>query len=92
MKATRLPDNTQWSSSWELGCYSKVDNKYIFATLPNGEFCMIPYTGLNSWKLAENEDGTITISPSILMHAHESTRATIEGWHGFLERDIWRSC
>lgn len=37
----------------------------------------------------EHEDGTITVSPSILLtdfdeNGHEIT------WHGFLERGVWR--
>jgi hypothetical protein len=37
--------------------------------------------------ITEHEDGTITISPSILIDA--SVHPTIR-WHGFLERGIWR--
>lgn len=30
-----------------------------------------------------HDDGTITVSPSLVMPS---------GWHGFLERGVWRSC
>ncbi len=35
----------------------------------------------------EHADGTITISPSIEIHAGKCGY-----WHGFLERGIWREC
>lgn len=35
--------------------------------------------------IVEHEDGTITVSPSILVTGGEE-------WHGYLERGIWRSC
>ncbi len=35
----------------------------------------------------EHEDGTITVSPSILLDPENGEK----GWHGHLERGIWRS-
>lgn len=40
---------------------------------------------LSAHKVAEHEDGTITVSPSILCG-----NGKVE-WHGYLERGIWRS-
>jgi hypothetical protein len=37
-------------------------------------------------EVTEHEDGTITVSPSILV-----SDATGELWHGYLERGVWRS-
>lgn len=37
-------------------------------------------------EIIEHEDGTITVSPSILV----SLVGTDEGWHGYLERGVWR--
>jgi hypothetical protein len=34
--------------------------------------------------IVEHEDGTITVSPSILIHRHDGE------WHGYLEKGIWR--
>ena len=41
---------------------------------------------ISSHAVTEHEDGTITVSPSILMDfgAHGVT------WHGYLERGVWR--
>lgn len=40
--------------------------------------------GLKGHKVVEHDDGTITVSPSILITSH------LGSWHGFLERGIWR--
>lgn len=53
-------------------------------------WCFPPETGIGIGRLTlhsitEHEDGTITVSPSILMGgAHDKK------WHGFLERGVWR--
>lgn len=40
---------------------------------------------LSNHQVIEHEDGTITVSPSILItHWREGA------WHGYLERGIWR--
>ena len=41
---------------------------------------------LNHHKVIEHEDGTITVSPSILVSN------SVTEWHGFLERGVWRKC
>lgn len=41
---------------------------------------------LNSHEVTEHEDGTITVSPSILVYDGK-----VEAWHGYLERGVWRS-
>jgi hypothetical protein len=47
---------------------------------PNG------YGGnLRSHEITEHEDGTITVSPSILI-----SRRPEGEWHGYLERGVWR--
>lgn len=40
---------------------------------------------LRRHEVVEHEDGTITVSPSILIH-----RPSDGEWHGFLERGVWR--
>jgi hypothetical protein len=46
------------------------------------------FCGLGKHSVVEHEDGTITVSPSILV-----TRRVDEPqlYHGFLERGVWRS-
>jgi len=41
---------------------------------------------LGNHKVVEHEDGTITVSPSILIKTH------LGNWHGYLEQGIWREC
>lgn len=38
----------------------------------------------------EHGDGTITVSPSILITSHDEGGPTV--WHGYLERGVWREC
>lgn len=50
---------------------------------------------LESWDLTEHDDGTITLSPSILAHAtgrlgDDGERVEVPEWHGYLERGVWR--
>ena len=52
-------------------------------------YCGVPGNGWGLGNLAahqveEHEDGTITVSPSILVTGHDMT------WHGYLERGVWR--
>jgi len=36
--------------------------------------------------VTEYDDGTITVSPSILIKAHDGK------WHGFLRAGVWEEC
>lgn len=45
---------------------------------PNGLF-----GNLGKHEVIEHDDGTITVSPSILVRGDEE-------WHGFLENGVWR--
>lgn len=51
-----------------------------YGCTPNGHMC-----GLRKHGAVEHEDGTITVSPSILV-----SNADGELWHGYLERGVWR--
>jgi hypothetical protein len=44
-----------------------------------------PLSRLTNHQVDEHEDGTITVSPSILSHGHDD-----KTWHGYLERGVWR--
>ena len=43
---------------------------------------------LTNHKVAEHEDGTITVSPSILTTGHDTGKAITK--HGYLEKGVWR--
>jgi hypothetical protein len=42
---------------------------------------------LSRHQVVEHEDGSITVSPSILVSA-----GPLGQWHGYLERGVWREC
>jgi hypothetical protein len=56
-------------------------------------YCRAPQFGgfyagmgnLSAHEIIEHEDGTITVSPSILITGHHDKQ-----WHGYLEGGIWR--
>lgn len=83
----RLPDGSKWygddENSARAGDYGRVlmDGEWVWrCRTPNG------FGGhLGQHEVTEYEDGTITVSPSILVSSPP------EGaWHGFLERGVWR--
>jgi hypothetical protein len=55
-------------------------NGYWMGRVPSGDYC-----NLKNHTVVEHEDGTITVSPSILVHHGQG-----EVWHGYLERGVWR--
>jgi hypothetical protein len=72
-------------------------NQFPFPRLGPGDFgkdidgiwyCRPPWKhaggSLARHTVTEHEDGTITVSPSILIATHVGT------WHGYLEHGIWR--
>lgn len=53
-------------------------------------WCNPPVNGVGIGRLTlhsitEHDDGTITVSPSILMQ-----RGRLGSWHGYLERGVWK--
>ena len=40
-------------------------------------------SGVKCHTVIEHEDGTITVTPSILISSHEGS------WHGYLKRGVW---
>jgi hypothetical protein len=45
---------------------------------------------LRNHEITEHDDGTITVSPSILMQSGPDPAPGFEDWHGYLERGVWR--
>lgn len=84
MKGERQPDGTDWSSTLPHGSYWKHDGLWYCIT-PNGCF-----GNLAKHAIAEHEDGTITVSPSILVSY--PNRSEPKSWHGYLEKGMWREC
>lgn len=52
-----------------------------------------PLSGnLSGHQVTEHEDGTITVSPSILIQYTWGNPPISVEWHGYLERGVWREC
>lgn len=80
-----------------------ADDQYPFPFLKSGQYgkhrrgtwyCIPPnrdpfgFVGnLSRHDIVEHEDGTITVSPSILI-----TVNNVGEWHGYLEKGMWREC
>lgn len=60
------------------GQYGKDVNGDWFGT-PEAGF----HANLSAHEVTEHEDGTITVSPSILVTSHEGQ------WHGYLRKGEW---
>jgi hypothetical protein len=78
----------------EPGEYSKLPEGMWYACSPNGHTA-----NLERHTVVEHEDGTITVSPSILIRGHQISEEGVrvsddicDLWHGYLERGVWRSC
>ncbi len=83
LQGRRRPDNTDYADM-ARGDYCR----HTWAS--GGPFwCIRDPAGrlgsLFTHKVTEHEDGTVTVSPSILDQRPG-------GWHGFLERGVWREC
>ena len=62
------------------GEYALHERGNWFAMCPNDLLA-----GLADHKVTEHEDGTITVSPSILVRDSQGNE-----YHGYLERGVWR--
>jgi hypothetical protein len=69
------------------GDYVKIGDSWLIC-VPNGLHGTI---NNKIWNITEHEDGTITISPSILISIDVPDTEKLS-WHGYLEKGIWREC
>lgn len=78
------------------GEYSQLPDGTWYAETPNGYAA-----NLGAHRVEEHADGTITVSPSILVSKGGRRdekgnlirdETFVELWHGFLERGVWREC
>lgn len=74
----RLPDGSTWFNA-PNGSYVKTEHGW-FCKTPNGHA-----GNLNAHDVVEHEDGTITVSPSILVSNPQEGQL----WHGFLRAGVW---
>lgn len=88
MIGRRVPDETV-PVDYEPGDYGRYKGRVYCKTPPNG--LGESFLGdLTAHDVTEHEDGTITVSPSILVTTRRNKNDE-ESWHGFLEKGIWRT-
>ena len=78
------PDGEGWFRLEEGDYLFDPRSKHWFARAPGCEM-----GDLSKHDIVEHEDGTITVSPSILHTEYEGDMPT-KTWHGYLERGVWR--
>ena len=75
------------------GEYTKFDGAWFSRDPWDDETWPPRLSGLAKHDVVEHEDGTITVSPSILQQGGYRLDGTKkDDWHGYLERGVWRSC
>ncbi|CAN5784593.1 hypothetical protein BH11GEM2_BH11GEM2_26430 [soil metagenome] len=72
--------------------HAQILSAFDYAQLPDGTWHAATPNGLignlGNHQVTEHEDGTITVSPSILVSTPGGSGAR---WHGYLERGVWRA-
>jgi hypothetical protein len=79
--------DSEWTTA-EKGDYGKMaldSGWYWYGRVPSDTLTNYGLCDLSKHTVTENEDGTITVSPSILTWDGKGNE-----WHGFLERGVWR--
>lgn len=79
MQGRRIADD---EGRFKPGDYGRLAGTW-YACTPSGDL-----GNLAAHDVTEHDDGTITVSPSILVREPGGP----ELWHGWLERGVWRSC
>ena len=84
MKGRRIYPDVDGKCRYQPGDYGKeADGTWMFR-------CPDPDIHLGSLErhtVTEHEDGTITVSPSILIRHGDD-----KSWHGYLKRGVWQQC
>ncbi len=81
-----IPDGPHVLKPGEYGKWTRDGNWYFCC--PGGDGHLL--ANLTKHQITEHEDGTITVSPSILCQS--ANRSGEISWHGYLERGIAREC
>lgn len=66
----------------------RPDNWMAAVPVPMADGDLPHLANLGRHDVTVHDDGTITVSPSILLTCPDGS----ECYHGFLERGVWRSC
>jgi hypothetical protein len=74
-------------NEFQPGDYGKNPNGYWMCRIPDEKHNCLG--SLEAHDVVEHEDGTITVSPSILITSEDETGKY--SWHGYLEKGVWRT-
>lgn len=86
----RVRDDELKDNPFRPGAYGRIEigdekRRWIWVcTVPNGH-----HGSLDAHDVTEHEDGTVTVSPSILLTERRDD-GDRELWHGYLEQGNWR--
>jgi len=82
------------TQAYHIEKFEDLDEKnFCYWKLEDVWYLYIPGCGLANLKnhqIIQHEDGTITVSPSILLTGHDNGKQLQR--HGYLEKGIWRDC
>lgn len=81
--------DSEWTTvkAWDYGKETCDTGWFWYCCVPgDGVLFRTMIGNLSQHSVIEHEDGTITVSPSILIG--QSTG--IKSWHGYLEHGVWR--
>jgi hypothetical protein len=91
---TRVEDDSLKDDPFRPGAYGRVlgiqtPGEWDWAgCTPNGHL-----GNFAAHDVIEHEDGTITVSPSILVEGYDwKKKEERQLWHGYLEHGDWRQC
>lgn len=86
MQGRRIYPNENGEILFKEGDYGKHPEMGVW-------LCWPPGSGLGNLAqhtVTEHDDGTITVSPSILIRSTDDDGSPVV-WHGYLERGVWRT-
>ena len=90
MTGRRVYPNTDGSFKLERGDYIHVDGHW-YCRVPDDDMNDMDLGCLDKHQIVEHEDGTISVTPSILQHGRTPDWRPRD-WHGFLTRGEWKEC
>lgn len=88
-QGTRIYDKKPWDL--KPSEYLVAGDGSVWVVAPNG----LGPSNLKTWNTEIHEDGTVTLSPSIMAYGHsmldeDGNKIDLPDWHGYLENGVWR--
>lgn len=68
------------------GDYCWDGGPILWGAAPDGSICRID----ERWSITQHEDGTVSVGPTAPGEMFSIWVNKPTGWHGFLERGVWR--